>query len=211
MRTTTTTCRTHPPAGSELHREEERTREARSRGKVSAISRGEVEILDYAKIKKRKAEKERSPPRQAEEISSRQQALPHREWVAPRRPRINKTTARPSPVLGPAWPLPAVWLARRRTPDVPTRRACPRRAVALSARAPIPGRDDAAARRRVAPRRAPARSSADRAHARSRAKLALPIDILRWWSGASSEKIREKCIIRGTRDSFPIYEMQGQS
>jgi len=56
----------------------------------------------------------------AGELSSRQ-ALPGRGWVAPRRPGINKTTARPSPVLAPAWPLSAVNSRfARATPDAPT-------------------------------------------------------------------------------------------
>lgn len=67
-----------------------------------------------------KKERRRGGPLHRGEVTSRQQALPRREWVAPRRPRINKTTARPSPVLGPAWSLPAVCLRDARTPDVPT-------------------------------------------------------------------------------------------
>lgn len=79
-------------------------------------------------------------------VPSRQQALPRRGWVAPRRPRINKTTARPSPVLGPAWPLPAVCLR-----DV----GCP-----TSRRVPAAARTNPRTRQRrgaAAPRRAPAR------------------------------------------------------
>lgn len=63
-----------------------------------------------------------------------QQALPRRGWVAPRRPRINKTTARPSPVLGPSCLASACrgLPFARATPDDATR-ACSVIPVALSA------------------------------------------------------------------------------
>lgn len=92
------------------------------------------------------------PPRRGKRVFFCQ-ALPRRGWVAPRRPGINKPTARPSPALGPAWPLPAEvsrMLERRRTPTsrrgarayLHPRRASPRanprrHGVAASRRAPV--------------------------------------------------------------------------
>jgi len=169
---------THRPAPSCTARREELAWRGAKRCRRYREEEVEFAGFGHAEIKKRKAEKrdDGGPPRRGEEVSSRQQALPRRGWVAPRRPRINKTTARPSPVLGPAWPLPAVCLH-----DVGCPTSLP--PPPLSAGAPIPGRDDTAA-----PRRAPARSSADHAHARSRAELAPRIDIRRQRSGASTGK-----------------------
>lgn len=106
------------------------------------------------------------PPRRGKRVFFCQ-ALPRRGWVAPRRPGINKPTARPSPALGPAWPLPAEvsrMLERRRTPTS-------RRGARLPA---PPSRFSACqspkARRRGVASRSSA-ISADYAHARLRANL----------------------------------------
>lgn len=173
----TVSLHTHPPAGSELHREKKRgeeIREARSRGggKRTSGKIGPPVSKVYKRMKRRWRRSSSSPGRR---VSSRQQALPRRGWVAPRRPRINKTTARPSPVLGPSCLASACrgLSFARATPDVPTRRdarllVIP---VTLSARAnPWTRRHRDAAPRSGA-------IFVDRAHARSRAGLASRIDI----------------------------------
>lgn len=173
-------------------------------GEVSAVPRegggGRVEVAGSPVSgprggkKKRKAEKrdDGGPPRRGEEVSSRQQALPRRGWVAPRRPRINKTTARPSPVLGPAWPLPAVYLRDVGRPT--SRRGSTRRARASpSPRAHQPP-EAAAAPRRDRPRAA-------RKPARVR-KLASRIDIRRRRAGVPTGKIRDKCTRFAELDDF---------
>lgn len=123
--------RSHTPTGrlrTARGWEGELANRARGGENRSADTGGEggVHRLLGAEVKKRKktrkAEKERrrGDPLHRGEVTSRQQALPRRGWVAPRRPRINKTTARPSPVLGSCLASACRMLARRsdaRRPD----------------------------------------------------------------------------------------------
>lgn len=149
--TTGTTSRTPNPAPERPHREtlaqEAKVDDAREGSRGARGSRaGNACRRRFQLDTPGKRDEERDPPRRREEFLSR------RGWVAPRRPGINKTTARPSPSLGPACLLAEVSSVSCfcATPDAETSR---RVRLPPPLYAPIPGRNNDAERRRAALRR----------------------------------------------------------